>query len=225
MQLGDQTAEERSGRSAVVERVLTVVGDEISRVGPDRVRMGQVAERANVSRASLYRYFASKEELIQAYTMRELDHIFDGIDEAMGEYEAWNDRLCAAFTYGVKALDEHHAFQAFLNFGERRILQQTLLSASAMQHARDLALERVNLAVREGRVRFDQFDATVASELVVRLAISLMATPESVARLETHDDTFAFAQRYIVPQVKALGASAVNGRKASTDDETLESPA
>lgn len=210
MATGDRAAGKSAGRSVVVERVLAVVGDEIGRVGPDRVRMGRVAELANVSRASLYRYFASKDELIMAYTMRELDRIFEGADEAMEEYDAFDDRLCAAFTYAVMALDEHHAFQALLKFGERRVLQLTLLSAETLNHARDLTVERINEAVGEGRVRFDPFDAAVASEVVVRLCISLMATPESVARLETRDDTFAFSKRYLVPMVFALGAGQRN---------------
>jgi AcrR family transcriptional regulator len=190
----------------VVERVLKVVGDEIGRVGPDRVRMGRVAELSNVSRASLYRYFASKDELIMAYTMRELDRIFEGADQAMEEYDNFEDRLCAAFTYSVLALDEHHAFQALLKFGEWRVLQLTLLSAATLNHARDLTVERINGAVGAGRVRFDPFDAAVAAEVIVRLCVSLMATPDSVARFETRDDTFAFCKRYVVPMVYALGA-------------------
>lgn len=207
---GDRTSRKQSGRSVVVERVLTVVGDEIGRVGPDRVRMGRVAELANVSRASLYRYFASKDELIVAYTRSELDKLFAGMDKAMEEYDEFDDRLCAAFTYAVMALVEHHAFQALLKFGERRVLQLTLLSNETLNHARELTVERLNDAVGEGRVRFDPFDAAVAAEVVVRLCTSLMATPESVARLETSDDTFAFCKRYLIPMVVALGAAQVN---------------
>jgi AcrR family transcriptional regulator len=187
------------------------VGDEISRVGPERVRMGRVAELANVSRASLYRYFASKDELITAYTMRELDRLFEGADAAMEEYKNFDDRLCAAFTFAVMALEEHHAFQALLKFGERRVLKLTLLSSETLDHARDLTVERINDAVGDGRVRFDPFDAAVAAEVVVRLCVSLMATPDSVARLETRDDTFAFSKRYVVPMVYALGAGRGRG--------------
>ncbi len=217
MAIGDQVSRKKSGRSAVVERVLAVVGDEIGRVGPDRVRMGRVAELANVSRASLYRYFASKDDLIMAYTIRELDGIFAGADVAMDEYDNFDDRLCAAFTYAVLALEEHRAFQSFLKFGEPRVLQLTLLSSTALNRARDLAVERINASVDAGRVYFDPFDAAVAAEVLVRLCVSLMATPASIARLETRDDTFAFCKRYVVPMVLGLAASQVNVVAAGED--------
>lgn len=64
------------GRAAAIDRILAVAGEEAVRVGPERIRMGEIAARAHVSRASLYRYFASKDELIRAWTTRELETVF-----------------------------------------------------------------------------------------------------------------------------------------------------
>lgn len=218
MEQGNRKVEEAAGGSAVVERILTVVGEEVGRVGPDRVRMGVVAERAKVSRASLYRYFASKDDLILAFTMREVDRIFVLMDDAINEYEDWGDRVCAAFTFAVTALDDHEAFQTFLKYGERRILQITLLSSEALDHARDLTIERFNNEIRAGRLEFDPFDAMVAAEIMVRLGISMMSTPNSVTRLATKADTMLFAKRYIVPVMIAMGARPQDTKKAATKD-------
>lgn len=44
-------------------------------VGFERLRMGNVAWKAEVSRASLYRYFASKEAFIAALLVREMEAV------------------------------------------------------------------------------------------------------------------------------------------------------
>jgi AcrR family transcriptional regulator len=203
---GRKSPSSGEGRAAVIDRILTVTGEEARRVGPDRIRMGEVATRAGVSRASLYRYFANKDELIQAYTMREFDHLFTQIDRAMAEYESFEDRLAAACAYAIPTMRAHPVFRAVLDLAERQVMRLTLQSGEVVGHTRDLVVERLNRAVREGRVRIDQFDATIAGELVVRFVISLLATPESVARLDTTEDVRDFAARYIVPVMTGLGA-------------------
>lgn len=195
-----------NGRAAVIDRVLSVTGEEARRVGPDRIRMGEVAARAGVSRASLYRYFANKDELVQAYTMREFDRLFQQMDEAMAPYSTFEDRLAAAFAYAIPAMREHPVFRMLLDIAERQIIRVTLQSGEVLGHARDLVLERINRAVRAGRIRIDQFDAAVIGELIARLAISLLSTPESVARLDTSDDARDFAKRYMYPIIAGLAA-------------------
>lgn len=195
-----------NGRAAVIDRVLSVTGEEAQRVGPGRIRMGEVATRAGVSRASLYRYFANKDELIRAYTMRELDRIFARIDAAMMPYSSFEDRLGAAFAYAIPAVREHPVFAALLDIAERPIMRVTLQSGEVLGHARDLVLERLNRAVRAGRIRIDQFDAAVTGELMARIVISLLATPESIARLESGEDARDFAKRYILPMISGLTA-------------------
>lgn len=192
------------GRAAVIDRILAVTGEEARRVGPDRVRMGEVAARAGISRASLYRYFANKDELIQAYTMRELDRIFTGIDEAMDSYDSFEERLGAAFAYAIPAMRAHPVFVAVLDIAERQIMRMTLQSGEVLGHARDLVMERINRSVREGRIRIDQFDAAIAGEVMARLVISLLATPESIARLESGEDARDFATRYVLPLITGL---------------------
>jgi AcrR family transcriptional regulator len=194
------------GRAAVIDRVLTVTGDEARRVGPERIRMGEVAQRAGVSRASLYRYFANKDELIQAYAMREFDNLFEEVDRVMAEHDSFEERLTAACAYAIPALRDHPVFRSVLGLAERQVMRLTLHSGEVLAHARGLVTERLNAAVREGRVRIDQFDAAIVGELMIRVGLSLLATPESVARLDTQEDVESFASRYVVPMVAGLGA-------------------
>jgi AcrR family transcriptional regulator len=196
------------GRAAAIDRILAVAGEEAVRVGPERIRMGEIAVRANVSRASLYRYFASKDELIRAWTSRELESIFAEADRAASEEENFDDRLAAGFASALVALREHPVFRAVVLSNNTQIVRSTLESGEAIDQARELMLERLNDAVHAGRLSVGQFDAAVTGELIARIAMSLTVAPETIGRLDTDDDMREFAVRYIAPLVHGVeGAS------------------
>lgn len=192
------------GRAAAIERILAVTGEEAARVGPGRIRMGEIAARAEVSRASLYRYFASKDELIRAWTTRELDAVFERSDRAAAEAgDDFEDRFAAGFAAALTALREHPVFRAIVALNHTHIMRSTLESGDALDHARELTLERLNRSVHAGDLEIGQFDAAVAGELLARIAVSLTATPESVGRLETEDDVREFARRHLTGLLRA----------------------
>lgn len=204
------TAEETSpsGRSSarqdVIDRILTVTGEEAARVGPERIRMGEIAVKAHVSRASLYRYFASKDDLIRVWTTRELDTIFRRIDRAVGEHESFDDRLAESFAVALAEVRSHPVFRSIFAINDTQLLRSTLQSGDAITHARQLATERFNAAVQAGRSSIDQFDAEVSSEVLARLVLSLAQSPESVNRLDSAEDARAFARNYLAPMVRSL---------------------
>lgn len=192
------------GRAAAIDRILAVAGDEAVRVGPERIRMGEIALRANVSRASLYRYFASKDELIRAWTSRELESIFAAADKAAADGETFDERLAAGFASAVIALREHPVFRAVVISNNTQIVRSTLESGEAIEQARGLLLERFNEAVHAGRLSVGQFDAAVTGELIARIAVSLTTVPETIGRLDTDEDVREFAAKYIAPLVHGV---------------------
>ena len=60
-------------RGEVETRILDAAEQVFAREGVRRTRMGHVAEAAGCSRATLYRYFATKEALVSDYALRELE--------------------------------------------------------------------------------------------------------------------------------------------------------
>jgi AcrR family transcriptional regulator len=193
-------------RAAAIERILVVAGEEAVRVGPERIRMGEIAQKASVSRASLYRYFASKDELIRAWTSRELEAIFEEADASARGEEAFDDRLAKGFATALIALREHPVFRSIVASNNSQIARSTLESGEALEHAREMMLDRFNDAVHAGRLTVGQYDASVAGELITRLAVSFTFAPETIGRLDTEDDVREFARRYLAPIVSASPA-------------------
>lgn len=195
------------GRDAVIDRILAVTGEEAARVGPERIRMGEIAVKASVSRASLYRYFASKNELIRAYTLREIDQIFEACDDSRDE--SFEQRSAEMIGRTIVGLRDHPVFAEVFTLNDKGILRSTLTSGDAVAHARELVLLRLNSAVREGEIEIGQFESIVVGELIARLVVSLASAPETVARLETEADASEFAEQYIVPLVSVLAKDQV----------------
>ncbi|MBJ7459866.1 MAG: TetR/AcrR family transcriptional regulator [Thermoleophilaceae bacterium] len=187
-----------SGRAAAIENILLAVGDEAARSGLDRIRMGEIAARANVSRASLYRYFASKDELIRAWTTRELETIFAEADRAAAEAETSGERLAAGFASMLIALRNHPIFRAVVASNNTQIVRSTLESGEAINRSRELLL-RIDDSTSADRLSVGQDDSSVAGELIARLAMSLTVAPESIGRLDSEADVREFALKHIAP--------------------------
>jgi len=78
------TAESRgSDHGALGDRILDAAQRLVFRTGARKLSLSDVATRAGVSRPTIYRYFASKEELIDALGQRERRRFNAAMDEAM----------------------------------------------------------------------------------------------------------------------------------------------
>ncbi|MCV7443792.1 TetR/AcrR family transcriptional regulator [Mycobacterium paraense] len=67
----------------LADRILDAAQRLVFRAGARRLSLSDVAARAGVSRPTLYRYFASKEELIDALGKRERRRFNAALDQAM----------------------------------------------------------------------------------------------------------------------------------------------
>lgn len=75
-------------------RILAAAEQVLARRGRDRLSLSEVATTAGVSRPTLYRLFASKTDLLRAFTAYELDKIQTSFTEATAGLEG-DERLDA----------------------------------------------------------------------------------------------------------------------------------
>jgi AcrR family transcriptional regulator len=81
-------------------RILTATFDVLARDGRRKLQLSDVAAEAKVSRPTLYRYFGSKEGLLEAFGLYEQDNFDAGIAAAMAGLSG-PDRLDAALLFIV----------------------------------------------------------------------------------------------------------------------------
>ncbi|MGZ6778800.1 MAG: TetR/AcrR family transcriptional regulator [Mycobacterium sp.] len=82
-------------------RILAATFVVLSRDGRRKLQLSDVAAQAGVSRPTLYRYFGSKEGLLEAFGLYEQDNFDSGIAAAMAGLTG-TDRLDAALRFIVE---------------------------------------------------------------------------------------------------------------------------
>lgn len=183
---------------AINERVLNAARREFEMVGIRRASVIDIARRARVSRATLYRRFRDKDSLVTAVLAQDAMAALGRIDAAT---TAATDATEAIVTIGVTAL--------------RELRQQPILSRLLDTEPEELyhwavgngevllALGRTFVAPRLRELRpvssLPADDVEVGAEMLVRLWTSLTLTPGGVIPAEDDEQVAAFLRRYIVP--------------------------
>ena len=94
-------------------RILNATSEVLRRSGQTKLSLSEVAQQAGVSRPTLYRWFASKEALLDAFSVHERRMFESGISKATAGLRG-NERLDAALRFivdyqhsysGVRAID------------------------------------------------------------------------------------------------------------------------
>jgi AcrR family transcriptional regulator len=173
---------------------------EFERHGFRRVALDDVARRAGVSRTTIYRRFANRDELVAAVIERENAVLFADIAAEL-------KRAAKPANYYVEAFT-----QSILMFRRHRVLNQMMIDEPALvlelahRHWRS-AIDRMAEALR---VIFpagfaDRIGAAAVDELaevILRYAAVVLLLP-SAEPLTTADDLRAFAGQHFVPSLPA----------------------
>jgi AcrR family transcriptional regulator len=83
------------------QRILSATAEVLGRKGMTKLSLTEVALQASVSRPTLYRWFASKEELISAFSVWERESYERGVVDATADLSG-RERLDAALKFIVE---------------------------------------------------------------------------------------------------------------------------
>ena len=149
----------------------------------ERLTLSAVAESAGVSRPTLYRWFATRDDLLEAITQRQEERFYKGLAAALEIQQSPAERLDAALGYLVTYLDETFGTESLLR--EPGFVMRSLAASLDKQRATWVgllgdALERAP-AVRAKEITIEQ-----AAELFLRLAYShyLIPSPQPEVLLQ-----------------------------------------
>jgi AcrR family transcriptional regulator len=93
-------AETGDADASTSERILSATAEVLGRNGMSKLSLSEVAVQAGVSRPTLYRWFASKEELLDAFGVWERQAFDNGIIAATAGLRG-NEKLDAALRFIV----------------------------------------------------------------------------------------------------------------------------
>lgn len=163
-------------RGLLRDSVLDAVGELLRTRSWAQVKMADVAERAGVSRQTLYNAFGSRQELAQAYVVREADSFLVAVDAAVREHVAEpREALAGALRVFLVTAGEHPLVRAMTSSeGSEELLPLVTTRGGPLiervtDHLSELFLETWP--------RLTPADAAPVADALVRLAISYAALP------------------------------------------------
>ena len=161
---------------AALDRILDAAAASYVERGPSGTRHRTIAERAGVSRPTVYKYAGDQEAIARALLERELDRFFAAVAEVIARELSVRDRFVEALTFTVGYAAEHELFQRLLADQPEIVLPWlTTNSAPIIDRTVEVASPQLARAIDRGELR--RVDPRVAAEWIARLAISLITTP------------------------------------------------
>lgn len=118
------------------ERILGAAVEEAATVGLGRLSVEEVARRAEVGRATVYRHFpGGKEQLTSEAVTWEVARFFIVLDEALAGIDDLPTRLEQGIIQGRRLMAEHPVLQKVVDTEPERLLPHLSQSAPLVQAA------------------------------------------------------------------------------------------
>lgn len=189
-----------AGSDPAMEAILDAAVIEFERHGFRRVALDDVARRARVSRTTIYRRFANRDELVAAVIERENIALFADIAEEVKRAGPQSNYYVEAFTISILKFRRHRVLYRILTD------EPALLLDLARRHY-DAAIARMAAALRDifPAGFAERIGAQAVEELadtILRYAAMVLLLPSSQP-LESADDIRAFARKHFLPSLPA----------------------
>jgi AcrR family transcriptional regulator len=158
-------------------RLTDAALDCIAAYGVHKTSLSDVADRAGLSRSTVYRTFGDKEGLLRAVAAAEMARFLDELDHAVPWDAPLFDALERAIEFTMRYLSDHAAFQRILRHEPEELIDVVLERPNNDERSlhpllRTAATERLKSARFTFRVPSEQ-----AAEWLLRLALSLLLAP------------------------------------------------
>jgi AcrR family transcriptional regulator len=181
-----------------LEAILDAAVVEFEQHGFRRVALDDVARRAGVSRTTIYRRFANKDELVAAVIERENVRLFADIAVELKHAGPQSNYYVEAFTLSILKFRRHRVLDRMLTD------EPGLVIELASRHY-GAAIERMADALRVifpagFAERIGEQAITDLADTILRYAAMALLLP-SAQPLETADDIRAFATQHFLPSL------------------------
>nr|WP_246098200.1 TetR/AcrR family transcriptional regulator [Rhodococcus spelaei] len=174
--------------------MLDAAREEFERYGIRRTNMDDIARRAGISRSTLYRRFPNKDALVEMLVLRESAMFFADLDRVATDLDPQR-AVVECFTRGVRLAQEMPLVRRVLESEPEMFLGLTTRTGGAPITQ---AATQVAGSLRRSGVTMSDEDLQAVSEILIRIALSLMLNPQGQLDLSDPDAVRQYAERYLV---------------------------
>ncbi|WP_237340941.1 TetR/AcrR family transcriptional regulator [Williamsia soli] len=170
------------------DRILDVAADLFLTHGVAPVNMNQIAAAAGCSRATLYRYFASRSDLYMAFVDRETRTLSKEIADQVAEIPDLHEQVTEAILAAVDGVRSDPVLRTWF-------LPESAALTGAIGTSSEL-VNRIAVAFVHGEEHDPGAESNLQGRFMVRIILSLLMTPGADAAEERE-----LVRRFVTPSV------------------------
>lgn len=180
-------------------RILDAAVERFTTFGIRRTTMDDVAAAAGIGRATLYRRFAGRDDIVRATVTREMARFVTTVHDAVRTIDDPGEQLVEGFVTILRAAREHPLLNRLIETEPEYLLPfLTVQGEPVLAMCRDYLAGQLAAAQRAGTM-VDDLDPAVVAELMVRLSQSLLLTPNGVVDANDEEGLRRMARAYFLP--------------------------
>lgn len=186
------------------ERILDAALAQFEIFGIRRSTVEDITRRSGLARVTLYRHFPSKNAIVEAVLLRELERFLADLATEAGRYDEVEDKLVEGFVFTLTTLRNHALLQRLLATEPETVLPfLTVEGDSVLQTATSFLAHQLTLTMPDDTRT--QRELLEVVEVTVRVILSFVLTPAQNVALGDDDDARTFARRYLIPPLLGIG--------------------
>lgn len=195
-----------AGSVAARDRIIAATLVSLARYGVAKTTLEDVAKEAGCARATVYRYFGGKQQLLGAVIIHESQRVLAAIDASARPGLALEDALVAMATTAAHELLEHDALQFVLAHEPELILPFVTFDGS------DRFLASTGAALAPTFARFlPAADANRAATWSTRIFLAHLGADDSPVDLTDPRDVRALIHDFVAPALRAPASQPSRG--------------
>jgi AcrR family transcriptional regulator len=188
------------GADSSTEAILDAAVAEFERHGFRRVALDDVARRAGVSRTTIYRRFANRDELVAAVIERENVALFADIAAELKQAGPQSNYYVEAFTSSILRFRRHRVLDRMMTDEPELVFELGRQHYGAVVQR---MVEALRVIFPEGFAdRIGEQAVNELADTILRYVAMVLLLP-SLQPLDTADDIRAFATRHFLPSLPA----------------------
>lgn len=198
----EQDQDRARGRGNRREDLLAAAARRFVAVGIRKTTMEDIAREAQAGKATLYRHFSNKDDLIDALLVREAERFQRRLQRAAEGQADVPNQIEAAFVAGVRFFVDHPVLTKGRDEEPALLLERVTAHKGPMVEAglRWFA-DLVAAGVASGELR--EVDADTAAEVIMRLILSYFTFPPMLVRMDDEQETRRLAHAIVAGGLRA----------------------
>ncbi|MGV0838378.1 TetR/AcrR family transcriptional regulator [Mycolicibacterium thermoresistibile] len=185
------------------ERILDAALRQFELLGIRRSTVEDITRRSGLARVTLYRHFSSKDAIVEAVLLRELERFLADLAAEAGRYPEAEDKLVEGFVFTLNTLRAHALLQRLLATEPEAVLPfLTVEGDGVIKTASSFLAYQLAEELRDDTRT--EIELLEVAEVTVRIILSFVLTPSQNVALGDDDAARSFARRYLVPPLLGL---------------------